>query len=76
MKMHVTLGHPILIFLYSLALFVLGGAIGIRWGVSWNSMRIAALGAVLMIVHDWMAAIVWSWKTATLIGAIHSDRTR
>jgi hypothetical protein len=76
MKMDVTLGHPILIFLYSLALLVLGGAIGIRWGASWGSIRIAVLGAVLMIVHDWMAAIVWSWKTATLIGATHRDRTR
>ena len=30
MKMSVTLGHPILIFLYSLALFLLGAGIGIR----------------------------------------------
>ncbi len=76
MKMHVTLGHPILIFLYSLALLVLGGAIGIRWGTCWHSFRIAVLGAVLMIVHDWVAAIVWSWKTATLIGGFHRNRAR
>ena len=76
MKMSVTLGHPILIFLYSLALFLLGAGIGIRFGASWSAMKIAALGAILMIVHDWVAAIVWSWKTATLIGAAHRDRTR
>ena len=39
-------------------------------------MKIAALGAILMIVHDWVAAIVWSWKTATLIRGSPRDRTR
>ena len=76
MKMSVTLGNPILIFLYSLALLVSGGAIGIRWGASWHSMRFAVLGAILMIVHDWMAEFVWSCKTAKLLGAIHNERTR
>jgi hypothetical protein len=76
MKMSVTLGHPILIFPYTLALLSLGGAIGIRWGASWHSVRVALLGAILMIVHDWIAAVVWFWKTATLIGATRNDRTR
>ncbi len=76
MKMHVSLDHPLLIFLYSLALFVLGGAIGIRWGASWHSFRIAVVGGVLMIVHDWVAAIVWSWKTATLIGPFQRNGAR
>jgi hypothetical protein len=35
MKVHVTAGDPILIFVYCLALFILGGAIGVRWGATW-----------------------------------------
>jgi len=59
MKIKMSLGHPILIVLYSLALLLLGCAIGIHWHNSlWSASKVALLGAVLMIVHDWMTAAV------------------
>jgi hypothetical protein len=59
MKMQMTLGHPVLILLYSLALLLLGCAIGIHWHNSlWGASKVALLGAALMLVHDWAMAIV------------------
>lgn len=75
MKMQVTLGHSVLIFFHSLALLTLGGAIGARCGASPTDLKIALVGAILMIVHDWLATIVWSWTTAKLVQASHTQNS-
>jgi hypothetical protein len=59
MEMKMSLGHPILILLYSIALLLLGCAIGIHWHNSlWSASTVALLGAVLIIIHDWAIAVV------------------
>lgn len=59
---HMSLGHPILILLYSLALLLLGCAIGIHWHDSpWGASKVAFLGAMLMIIHDWMTTTAMFW---------------
>jgi hypothetical protein len=68
MKIEVKLGHPIQMSLHGLTLLIFGGASGIRWGASWYPLEIAVLAAILMIVHGWLAAIVWSLRTPRLIG--------
>lgn len=53
MKMTASLGNPVLIFLYSLAILLLGCAIGLHWkGASGTACWLAALGALLMVIHD------------------------
>jgi len=43
--MKMSLGHPVLIFLYSLALLLFGCAIGIYWRNSlWSASKVALLG--------------------------------
>jgi hypothetical protein len=66
-KIQVSLGHPFLMFLYSLSLLAIGAAIGIRFGATWGALRIAVVGAILMVVHDMLVAIVWFFKAARLI---------
>ena len=63
--MKMRLGHPVLILLYSLALLLLGSAIGMHWHNSlWSAFKVALLGAMLMMIHDWMTAAVMFWITA------------
>lgn len=65
MNMKMDLGHPILIILYSLALLLLGCAIGIHWHHSFRSaFPIALLGSVLMLIHDWSTSILCFWIAA------------
>jgi hypothetical protein len=76
MDIEVTAGDPILIFVYSLALFILGGAIGIRWGATWGALRVALIGAALMIVHDWVFAVILLWRAAKLARSGRFERVR
>ena len=63
--MKMRLGHPVLILLYSFALLLLGCAIGLHWHNSlWSASKVALLGAMLMMIHDWMTAAVTFWITA------------
>jgi hypothetical protein len=62
MKMQVTMGHPILIFIYSSALLLFGCAVGILWAkVPSVAVKIAILGAVLMVIHDALMALLSLW---------------
>jgi len=62
MKIHATLGNPFLIFLYSLAILVLGCAIGIHWkAASGTAFCLAVLGALLMVIHDLAMGVLWFW---------------
>jgi len=65
MKMQMRFGHPVLILMYSLALLLLGCAIGIHWHNSlWAASKVALLGAALMLIHDWAMAAVSFWIAA------------
>ena len=60
MKMGMRLGDPLLIFVYSLSLLLLGGAIGIHW----HATPATAIGltfavASLMVLHDTLTSMIW-----------------
>jgi hypothetical protein len=62
MKMQIRLGHPILIFIYNSALLLFGCAVGIRWAKAPSvSIKIAIFGAVLMVIHDALMALLLLW---------------
>lgn len=64
MKMHATLGNPILIMVYSMALLLIGCAIG-RWAhTSAIALWLAIAGGVLMAIHDIAIGVLWFWLTA------------
>ena len=65
MQMSVTLGNPILLFLYSLAILLFGCAIGLHWEATPGvASCLAALGALLMVIHDLATGAVWFWVIA------------
>jgi len=72
MKMHLTLGNPLLIFIYSLSLLLLGCAVGIHWHSAPSvAVGLAIAGASLMVLHDTLTSLIsfgiaatWSQKTA------------
>jgi hypothetical protein len=64
MKMHATLGNPILITVYSIALLLIGCAIG-RWAhPPATALWLAIAGGVLMAIHDTATGVLWFWLTA------------
>ena len=64
MKMHATLGNPILITIYSIALLLIGCAIG-RWAhPPATALWLAIAGGVLMAIHDTATGVLWFWLTA------------
>jgi hypothetical protein len=64
MKMHATLGNPILIMVYSMALLLIGCAIG-RWAhPPATALWLAIAGGVLMAIHDTAMGVLWFWLTA------------
>ena len=72
MKMQATLGHPILIFLYTFSVFVMGSAAGAHLKrLSGTAFCLAFAGAVLMVIHDMATGILWFWVTATLRRAVY-----
>jgi len=77
-KLHMQLGSPLLIAIYSLALLSIGAAIGARWG---HSPRVAiwmvVLGAGLMVVHDMLTcSIVLFVSTAWALRASRERELR
>jgi hypothetical protein len=64
-KMHVTLGNPFLIAIYSAALLLIGCAVGIHWAhTPATALCLAIAGGVLMAVHDTATGLIWFWLTA------------
>jgi hypothetical protein len=62
MGMRVTLGNPFLIFIYSLALLLIGCAIGIHWRTSpCVAVCLALLGALLTVIHDTATGFLFFW---------------
>jgi hypothetical protein len=64
MKVHATLGNPILIMVYSAALLLIGCAIG-RWAhTPATALWFAIAGGVLMAIHDTATCVLWFWLAA------------
>lgn len=64
-EMKVRLGHPVLIFIHSLALLLIGCAIGMHWHQSRSvAIRIAVSGAVLIVINEMIAGFWWMSLTA------------
>ena len=76
MKMTATLGNPLLIFLYSLAILLLGCAIGVHLKATpGTACWVAALGALLMVVHDMAMGVFWFWAAATMFAKTQQGRS-
>jgi multisubunit Na+/H+ antiporter MnhB subunit len=75
-KMTVTLGNPLLIFVWSLAMLMLGCAIGIYWKATPGmAFCLVALGAVLMVIHDMAMGLLWFAVTAKMVARIHPGKS-
>ena len=70
-KIHMQLGHPILIAIYSFSLLSIGAAIGARWGHSPHmAIWMAVLGSGLMVAHDMLTcSIIFFVSTAWALRA-------
>lgn len=74
-NMHMKLGNPLLIGIYSLALLLIGAAIGARWGHSpHTAVWMAVLGAALMVAHDMLTGAIFFLVSAAW--ALRSSRQR
>jgi len=76
MQFQVTFGNPILIFVHSLALLLMGDAIGILWRTEpVTAFSIALLGASFMVVHDTFMTAIWCWIVARWMRAVSCHKT-
>jgi hypothetical protein len=65
MKMQATLGHPILIAIYSTALLSIGCGVGVHWTHALpTALWLCIAGGILMAAHDLATGFVWFWLTA------------
>jgi membrane protein YdbS with pleckstrin-like domain len=63
-NVRISLGNPVLIFVYSLAILLLGCAIGMHWYQSRASaIWIAVAAAALMVVHDMLTGLLFASLT-------------
>ncbi len=75
MEMQVTLGHPILIAIYSTALLLFGCAVGVQWNDALpTALWLSAAGGVLMAVHDLATGFVFAWLTSKWIRSVMIQR--
>jgi hypothetical protein len=67
-EMTVRLGHPVVIFIHSVALLLLGCAIGMHWHQSRSTaIWIAVSGAVLIVINEMISALILFYFTALWI---------
>lgn len=60
MEMKVQLANPVLIFVYSLSILLIGCAIGIHWCKHpGTAVWVAVCGALLMVIHDLAEGFIW-----------------
>lgn len=65
MELKVRFGHPILIFIHTLSVFLMGDAVGIFWRKEPVTVfSLALLSAALMVVHDTFMTLIWAWAAA------------
>ena len=68
-EMKVRLGHPVVIFIHSVALLLIGCAIGMHWHQSHSAaIWIAVSGAVLVVINEMISCFWWVSLTAWWIG--------
>jgi dTDP-4-dehydrorhamnose 3,5-epimerase-like enzyme len=64
-EMTVRLGHPVVIFIHSVALLLIGCAIGMHWHQSHSAaIWIAVSGAVLVVINEMISCFWWVSLTA------------
>jgi hypothetical protein len=67
--MKVRLGHPVVIFIHSLALLLIGCAIGMHWHPSRLAATwITVCGALLVVMNEMITCFWWVSLTAWWIG--------
>ena len=77
MKMQATLGHPILITLYSAALLLIGCGVGVRFHQSLpRALWICGAASILVAVHDLATGFVWFWLSATWVRSVMIQRDK
>ena len=75
MKMQVTLGHPILIFVYSTALLLFGCGVGVHWHHALPiALWLCIAGGICMAAHDLATGFVWFWLTARWVSSVIIQR--
>ncbi len=75
MELKVRFGHPVLIFIYTLSVFLMGDAIGILWRKEPVTVfSIALLSAALMVVHDTFMTLIWAVAAARWVQAAKEQR--
>jgi len=63
-NIRISLGHPILIFVYSLAILLGGCAIGMHWYQSRaTAIWVAVAAAALMVAHDMLTGLLFASLT-------------
>ena len=70
-NIHMRLGNPFLIAIYSLALLLIGAAIGAKWGHNPQvALWLVVLGAALMVAHDMLSySVIFLVSTAWALRA-------
>jgi dTDP-4-dehydrorhamnose 3,5-epimerase-like enzyme len=64
-EMKVRLGHPVVIFIHSLGLLLVGVATGMHWHQSRSvAIWIAISGAVLIVINEMISCFWWVSLTA------------
>jgi hypothetical protein len=77
MQMRATLGHPILITLYSAALLLIGCGVGVRFNHSLpTALWICGAASILTAVHDLATGFVWFWLTAKWARSVMIERDK
>ena len=75
MRMQATLGHPILITVYSTALLLVGCAVGVHWNQKLpTALWLCIAGGIAMAAHDLALGFVWFWLTARWVHSIVIQR--
>jgi hypothetical protein len=65
MQITMSLANPILVFISSFALLLIGCAIGMHYSKSTSlSVWIAVCGGLLMVIHDLLQGLLWLGITA------------
>jgi len=70
-----TLGHPILIILYSAALLLMGCGVGVRFHHNLPAaLWICGAASILTAIHDLTTGFVWFWLTAKWVRSVMIQR--
>ncbi|UWZ85153.1 hypothetical protein [Occallatibacter riparius] len=75
MKMQITSGNLVLVFIHSLFLLLLGCAIGMHWrGTPATALCLAVLSAALWVFHEVLTVLLWFGVTAAWTKMVANDK--